>query len=387
MTEQTRANAARWACGYCFAMGGMVHGSVMGRVPALKSMTGVDEQQLGQALLGAGFGALLAFAFAGALVRRYGSRAITVISGLALMATFPLLGLAQDVWVLAAGFLAVGLTFATMDVAMNTQAVEVERRLGRPCISSLHGMYSLGGLVGAVGAAAFADLAPIWHFSLLALIAVAILPLFARNLFEGRPEPMEEEAPAQRGWRLPPPALIGLGLLTLCAFVSEGAVADWGALLLHQVLGASERLAALGFAAFSATMVLGRLFGDRLRVRFADEALVRNLALLAIAGMFLALFSPWVYGAIAGFALVGAGLSVVVPILIGAAGNRPGVEPSRGVAAVASFGYGGLLMGPPLIGFLAEHVGLRLSLLVVVGLCAGLVLKASLVRRPPKANA
>lgn len=386
MTEQTRANAARWACGYCFAMGGMVHGSVMGRVPALKSMTGVDEQQLGQALLGAGFGALLAFAFAGALVRRYGSRAITVISGLALMATFPLLGLAQDVWVLAAGFLAVGLTFATMDVAMNTQAVEVERRLGRPCISSLHGMYSLGGLVGAVGAAAFADLAPIWHFSLLALIAVAILPFFARNLFEGRPEPMEE-APARRGWRLPPPALIGLGLLTLCAFVSEGAVADWGALLLHQVQGASERLAALGFAAFSATMVLGRLFGDRLRVRFADEALVRNLALLAIAGMLLALFSPWVAGAIAGFALVGAGLSVVVPILIGAAGNRPGIEPSRGVAAVASFGYGGLLLGPPLIGFLAEHVGLRLSLLVVVGLCAGLVLKASLVRRPPKANA
>lgn len=386
MTEQTRANAARWACGYCFAMGGMVHGSVMGRVPALKSMTGVDEQQLGQALLGAGFGALLAFAFAGGLVRRYGSRAITVISGLALMATFPLLGLAQDVWGLAAAFLALGLTFATMDVAMNTQAVEVERRLGRPCISSLHGMYSLGGLVGAVGAAAFADLAPIWHFSLLAVIAVAILPFFARHLFEGRPEPLEE-APAQRGWRLPPPALIGLGLLTLCAFVSEGAVADWGALLLHQVLGASERLAALGFAAFSATMVLGRLFGDRLRVRFADEVLVRNLAWLAIVGMLLALFSPWVAGAIAGFALVGAGLSVVVPILIGAAGNRPGVEPSRGVAAVASFGYGGLLMGPPLIGFLAEHVGLRLSLLVVVGLCAGLVLKAPLVRRPPKANA
>ncbi|WP_447752143.1 MFS transporter [Pseudomonas nicosulfuronedens] len=386
MTEQTRANAARWACGYCFAMGGMVHGSVMGRVPALKSMTGVDEQQLGQALLGAGFGALLAFAFAGGLVRRYGSRAITVISGVALMATFPLLGLAQDVWALAAAFLALGLTFATMDVAMNTQAVEVERRLGRPCISSLHGMYSLGGLVGAVGAATFADLAPIWHFSLLAVIALAILPFFARQLFEGRPEPLEEEAPAQRGWRLPPPALIGLGLLTLCAFVSEGAVADWGALLLHQVLGASERLAALGFAAFSATMVLGRLFGDRLRVRFADEVLVRNLALLAIAGMLLALFSPWVAGAIAGFALVGAGLSVVVPILIGAAGNRPGVEPSRGVAAVASFGYGGLLMGPPLIGFLAEHVGLRWSLLVVVALCAGLVLKASLVRRSPKAN-
>ncbi|WP_207885207.1 MFS transporter [Pseudomonas sp. 30_B] len=386
MTEHTRTNAARWACGYCFAMGGMVHGSVMGRVPALKNMTGVDEQELGQALLGAGFGALLAFLFAGALVRRYGSRAITIASGLALMASFPLPGLAQNVWELAAGFLLVGLTFATLDVAMNTQAVEVERRLGRPCIAGLHGMYSLGGLAGAVGAAVFADLAPLWHFTLLAVIAAAILPFFARNLFEGRPEPTEEEAPARRGWRLPPPSLIGLGLLTACAFVSEGAVADWGALLLHQVMGASERLAALGFAAFSATMVLGRLFGDRLRVRFADEALVRNLALLAIAGMFLALFSPWVASAIAGFALVGVGLSVVVPILIGAAGNRPGIEPSKGVAAVAGFGYGGLLLGPPLIGFLAEHLGLRLSLLVVVLLCGGLVFKASLVRRPPKAN-
>ncbi|MDF3934302.1 MFS transporter [Pseudomonas citronellolis] len=386
MDDRKKARAARWACAFCFGAGGLVQGSVMGRIPALKSLTGVDEQALGQALLGAGLGALLAFTFAGALVRRLGSRRVTLCSAAALLLVFPLLGLCQGWWELALALLLVGLTFATLDVAMNTQAVEVERLLGRPCLSSLHGMYSLGGLLGALGAALLAGLTPFWHFSLLAALALLALPLFGRRLLDGRPEPQAETQPRRRGLRLPPTALIGLGLLTLFAFVSEGAVADWSALLLHSVLGASERVAALGFAAFSATMVIGRLFGDRLRLRCSDVALVRGLSLLAIAGMLLALFGGRVGLSVAGFALVGLGLSVVVPILIGAAGNRPGVEPSRGVAAVASFGYGGLLLGPPLIGILAEHIGLRMALLVVVALCAGLLLQAHLVRRPPQAE-
>lgn len=382
MDDKVRARAARWACAFCFAVGGLIHGSVMGRIPALKQLTGVDEQGLGQALLGAGLGALLAFTFSGALVRRYGSRWVTVASAVALLLAFPVLGVCRQGWELALGFLLIGLTFATLDVAMNTQAVEVERLLARPCLSSLHGMYSLGGLLGALGAAALAGLPPFWHFSLFATLGLLALPLFGRHLLAERPQPQEP----RRGRRLPPAALVGLGLLTLCAFVAEGAVADWSALLLHSSMAASERVAALGFAAFSATMVLGRLFGDRLRLRFADVALVRALGLLAIAGMLLALFGGSVWISVAGFALVGLGLSVVVPILIGAAGNRPDIEPSSGVAAVASFGYGGLLLGPPLIGLLAEHVGLRLALLVVVGLCAGLVLQAQLVRRPGKAG-
>ena len=384
MNDKARARSARWACAFCFAAGGLVQGSVMGRIPALKQLTGVDEQGLGQALLGAGLGALLAFSFSGKLVRRFGSRWVTMGSTAALLLVFPLLGICQQWWELAVGCLLIGLTFATLDVAMNTQAVEVERLLGRPCLSSLHGMYSLGGLLGALGAAALAELAPLWHFSLLAAIALLALPVLGRRLLPGRPEP--DPQPRRRGIRLPPAALIGLGLLTLCAFVSEGAVADWSALFLHSTLAATERVAALGFAAFSATMVIGRLFGDRLRLRFADVALVRVLALLAIGGMLLALFGGRVELSVAGFALVGLGLSVVVPILIGAAGNRPGVEPSSGVAAVASFGYGGLLLGPPLIGMLAEHIGLRLALLVVVALCAGLVLQAQLVRRPEQAR-
>lgn len=384
MDDKARARAARWACAFCFAVGGLIQGSVMGRIPALKQLTGVDEQALGQALLGAGLGALLAFTFSGKLVRRFGSRPVTTLSAAALLLVFPLLGACGQWWELALGFLLIGLIFATLDVAMNTQAVEVERLLGRPCLSSLHGMYSLGGLVGALGAAALAELAPFWHFSLFAALGLLALPLFGRRLLAGRPEPDLQSR--RQGWRPPPAALVGLGLLTLCAFVSEGAVADWSALLLHSTLGASERVAAFGFAAFSATMVIGRLFGDRLRLRFEDVALVRALGLSAIAGILLALFGGRVGFSIAGFALVGLGLSVVVPILIGAAGNRPGIEPSSGVAAVASFGYGGLLLGPPLIGMLAEHVGLRLALLVVVGLCAGLVLQAQLVRRPETAG-
>ncbi|WP_374438151.1 MFS transporter [Pseudomonas panipatensis] len=385
MDDKARARAARWACAFCFAVGGLTHGSVMGRIPALKNLTGIDEQGLGQALLGAGVGALLAFTFSGTLVRRYGSRRVTLGSAVALLLVFPLLGLCQQWWHLALSFLAIGVTFACMDVAMNTQAVEVERALARPCLSSLHGMFSLGGLLGALGAAACAGLPPVWHFTLLAGLALLALPFLGRRLLDGRGEPSPQPQPRRRGLRLPPASLLGLGLLTLCAFVSEGAVADWSALLLHSVMGASERVAALGFAAFSASMVAGRLFGDRLRLRFSDVALVRGLAVLACAGMLLALFAAPVGVSVLGFALVGVGLSVVVPILMGAAGNQADVDAARGVAAVASFGYGGLLLGPPLIGVLAEHIGLRLALLVVVALSAGLVLGAGLVRRPTAA--
>ncbi|MEX6785582.1 MFS transporter, partial [Pseudomonas aeruginosa] len=176
----------------------------------------------------------------------------------------------------------------------------------------------------------------------------------------------------------------GLGLLILCAFVSEGGVADWSALFLHSVLDASERVAALGFAAFSAAMVVGRLFGDRLRGRIDDAPLLRGLGSLATLGMLVALFSPWPALSIAGFGVVGLGLSVMVPIVISAAGNQPGIDPVIGVAAVSTVGYGGLLMGPPLIGLLAHEIGLRWALLVLVGLCLLLALRADLVRRRPR---
>ncbi|MBU3059063.1 MFS transporter [Pseudomonas indica] len=380
MTSISPAHMARWACAYCFAVNGLLHGSAMARIPALKAQAALDERALGQALLGLGFGALLAFPLTGVLVRRLGARMILSVSCLVLLLLFPLLGLVGNAWHLAAMLFLIGMASGALDVAVNTQAVEVERLLGRPCLSGMHGMYSLGGLVGALGAAALASWPPFWHFSLIAVPGLLALP-WSRKRFlpDPPPKPVESKAPLLV---LPPLPVLGLGLLALCSFVSEGAIADWSALLLHDVFASSERVAALGFAAFSATMVFGRLFGDRLRVLFADVSLLRGLSILATAGMLLALFGPSAPWAIIGFALAGLGLSVIVPIVFSAAGNRPGVDTSVGVAAVATLGYGGLLLGPPLIGLLAHYIGLRLALLSVVGLCVFLILGSPWVKRP-----
>ncbi|WP_152359660.1 MFS transporter, partial [Pseudomonas aeruginosa] len=337
---------------------------------------------LGQDMLGVGVGALTAFPLSGFLVQRIGSRSVVIGGCLIMLLVFPLLGLSQGWWQLALAFYVLGVSFAGMDVAMNIQAVEVERLLGKPCMSMLHGMYSLGCLVGALSAAALAGLTPFWHFLILTALGLLSLPFFVRALLP--PDPSKAGARKGGGFTLPPRALLGLGLLILCAFVSEGGVADWSALFLHSVLDASERVAALGFAAFSAAMVVGRLFGDRLRGRIDDAPLLRGLGSLATLGMLVALFSPWPALSIAGFGVVGLGLSVMVPIVISAAGNQPGIDPVIGVAAVSTVGYGGLLMGPPLIGLLAHEIGLRWALLVLVGLCLLLALRADLVRRRPR---
>ncbi|MBV6332609.1 MFS transporter, partial [Pseudomonas aeruginosa] len=303
--SEVNPRQGRLACIYFFAMAGLVIGNLMGRIPALKEQTQLDERALGQALLGVGVGALTAFPLSGFLVQRIGSRSVVIGGCLIMLLVFPLLGLSQGWWQLALAFYVLGVSFAGMDVAMNIQAVDVERLLGKPCMSMLHGMYSLGCLVGALSAAALAGLTPFWHFLILSALGLLSLPFFVRALLP--PDPSKAGARKGGGFTLPPRALLGLGLLILCAFVSEGGVADWSALFLHSVLDASERVAALGFAAFSAAMVVGRLFGDRLRGRIDDAPLLRGLGSLATLGMLVALFSPWPALSIAGFGVVGLG--------------------------------------------------------------------------------
>lgn len=235
--SEVNPRQGRLACIYFFAMAGLVIGNLMGRIPALKEQTQLDERALGQALLGVGVGALTAFPLSGFLVQRIGSRSVVIGGCLIMLLVFPLLGLSQGWWQLALAFYVLGVSFAGMDVAMNIQAVDVERLLGKPCMSMLHGMYSLGCLVGALSAAALAGLTPFWHFLILTALGLLSLPFFVRALLP--PDPSKAGARKGGGFTLPPRALLGLGLLILCAFVSEGGVADWSALFLHSVLDLS----------------------------------------------------------------------------------------------------------------------------------------------------
>lgn len=369
--------AAHWACAYFFATCGVAYGTVMSRIPAIKGEVGLNEAELGSALLCLGLGALTAFAGAGWTQTRIGSRPVLIFGGLAQLLAFPLVGLAENLWSLALAFYVLGLFNGTTEAAMGTQAILVERAAGRPRLSSLHALYSFGGLIGSLGGALLAGFTPLTHFCLVAVPALCPLPFAALRLLPDTPEPAREK----RGFRAPPLPLLLLGFMALCCYAAEGTVGDWGALLLHQFKGASDRTAALAYAAFSATMAVCRLFGDRLRATYGDYALMRRLAVVATSGILLALFSPWAAASLAGYALMGAGQSVIVPIVFSAVGRTSGMSTGSAVAVASAMGFGGLLLAPPLIGILAQAVGLDKALWVVVALYACLIGGARLVRK------
>src|SRR5690625_2044445 len=312
-------------------------------------------------------GALLAFPLTGRIIARFGSGPATSGFAVTYAVALPLLALAPNLPLLFAALLLFGFGNGGMDVAMNAQGAEVEHRLRTPIMSSLHGFFSLGGLLGAAvgGGLAALDTAPLWHFLGIFVLALAAVRLLHPRLLPDAARPDEPLPPV---FALPPRALWGLGLVACCAAVAEGAISDWSALYLQDYLGTDSGFAALGYAAFSATMLLGRFRGDRLVRKHGATVLVRVGGLLSSAGLVLGLAFEAPLLALLGFAAVGAGLSIVMPLVYGAAASRPDIPQGAGVAAVATIGYSGFLMGPPVLGGIAEIASLRIALgLIEIG--------------------
>lgn len=376
----TSAIAARWGCAYFFAINGLAYGSIVARMPVLKAQAALDAGELGRAIFCLGIGGLLAFPLAGVLQGRIGSKAVASMGAVLLLLAWPAVGLAAGWWSLAAAFFVFGFANGTLEVGGGVQAVTLEKAGGAPVMSGLFALYSLGNLAGAVLAAALSGLPLVTHYGLLASVSLLALPLAARRLLpDGRGTRGRQAEQARL--RLPPLALLAIAGLALCAMVAEGAVSDWGALLMKARHASSDALAALAYAAFSATMILGRLFGDRLRAACETVVLVRIMALIATAGMLTAIAAPHAALGIAGFAAAGLGLSVIAPIMFSTAGRHPAVDPGVAIASMTTLGYGGLLLGPAGIGFLADSIGLPAAMLSVAGLCAVIALLAGTVRR------
>jgi len=370
MKALARAQAARLGCSFFFLANGLAYGSVVARMPALKMQTGVNDAELGQAILCLGIGGLCAFPVAGVLQARVGSKRLVGVGTALMLATWPLIGLASVWWQLAAAFFVLGYACGTLEVGGGVQAVMVERALARPAMSGFFALFSAGGLLGALISAAASDVSPAVQYAALAALFLALLPFAVRPLLPDT----ETESSEKGGLRLPPLPILGIALLCLCAFLAEGAISDWGALLMKGAHGATDTMAALAFAAFSATMIVGRLAGDGLRARYEMTALVRVLAVVATVGMAVAVLAPHPLIAIGGFALAGIGLSVIAPALFSAAGNHPGVDPGIAVASISTLGYGGLLLGPSVIGFLAHGIGMQGAMLLIVAMCAAIAL-------------
>jgi MFS family permease len=365
---------ARLAVVVVFAANGVMFGNWAVRIPDVKDGLALSDASLGGALLVPAVGALISMPLTGALSSRVGSRRATVATAVVFCLVPALLGLAPSLpWLVPALFL-FGLAFGGLDVAMNAQAVTVERAVGRPIMSSFHAAFSAGALVGSLtGALAAAAALPVaTHLGVTGLVLLAACaPLFPAMLREDVTA-LEERGPL---FAWPTGPLLPLALIAFAVLLAEGAVADWSAVQLRQELGASAGTAGLAFTAFSLTMVAGRLAGDRVVAVWGRVRTVRVSALLGVAGGLVVVLAPSTAAVVLGYAALGVGLACMVPLVfVAAAGDDP--EPGPALAAVSTPGYLGFLIGPPLIGGLAELVGLGTALVVLPVLLAGVALLA-----------
>jgi MFS family permease len=369
---------ARLATATLFFANGCGLGSWLPHIPDVKIWHGLSDRVLGLALLAIAGGAVASLPVAGALTARYGSRPTSRAAAVLFCAVLPLPLLAPDFPLLLAALVLLGIGTGTLDVSMNAHAVLVEERYGRPIMSSFHGLFSLGGLVGAAlaGGAMEAGLPPTAHLAISAAVlggaVLAALPALLPT------------TPAPAGGPLfvvPRGRLAVLGAIALVAFMAEGAMGDWSAIYIRMDLGAAPATAAYGFAAFSLTMALGRLTGDRQVARFTPAGMVVAGAVMGALTFGAALIAGHPAAAVLGFAGMGIGLANVAPIVFSAAGRLPDLAPGIGIAAVSSAGYCGFLAGPPLIGLVAEASGLPVALGLVAGSVGFMVLGAAALQR------
>ena len=372
-----RPRAARVAVLTVFILNGLWRGNRLACTPAVHLNLELSDGLLGLALLGTAVGALLAMPTTGWLIARWGSRAVTTTAALALCLALPLPAFAPGLAWLIPALALLGAANGVLDVAMNAQAVAVERRYGRPIMTTFHGLWSLGGLIGAAvaGLVAGGGFGPRPHLLTVAAILLPVVALARRWLLPARVDAGSGEPAFAR----PSRALAGLGVVGFCALLGEGAIADWSAVYLRNDVGTGAGFAAAGYAAFSLAMAAGRFAGDALTARLGPVAIVRYGGLLVAVGLGAALAVGRPVATLVGFACVGAGLACVFPVILSAAGRQGTINPGAALAAVSTAGYAGFLAGPPLIGFVAELAGLRVGLAAVVLLAAAIVLLADAV--------
>jgi MFS family permease len=346
----------RVAVSMLFLVNGFLVGSWAPKIPVFMSRLSLTESVMGLLILAFGLGSILMMPVIGALTARNGSAPVLRIVSVIVLPILLLISLAPNVWMAAVAVVIFGGFIGGMDVAMNANAVHVEKRMGRAIMSSCHGFWSLGGLFGAgMGGFLIEGTGEVGHAIILTVLATAGILLVLPFIAQDQPTAEVKAATPMRMPRSPLPYLIGV--MALFSMIPEGSILDWGALYLRQELGADLGLAALGFAAFSGTMAIMRFLGDAIRQRLGAVLTLQISTGFAITGMLIAGLAPSAPIAIFGFAFAGIGISNMVPIAFSAAGNIPGVPSGIGLSIVTVMGYSGILVAPSAIGFIAENTG------------------------------
>jgi len=367
-----------------FFVNGFLFANWTARLPRVQQFFDISNAQLGSLLLFAATGAVIAMPFAGWLTMRFGSHRITKFAGFFFCCIIPLLPVTNIVWFAAILFFIIGFSNGSMDVAMNGQAVEVEKRWQKPIMSSFHALFSIGMALGALVGAFFANIKmPLFNHFLIVAAAGLVANVLA-SFFLIREAPKKNAAGDGGHFRLPTKAILPLGIIGFCGMTGEGAMADWSAIFMTSIVGTTETLGAIAFGVFGTAMTIGRMFGDYFTLKLGKSKLLIVDSILAILGITLLLGFAGKITAMAGLFLMGIGLSTVVPIVYSTAGNMKGVAPSVGIAMATTIGYTGFFVGPPTIGFLADIFTLRIALLFVLllfGIMLSLIIQQAKKRK------
>lgn len=373
--------AARRATGLIFLVSGLAMSTWAPMVPYVKIRLGLDDAQLGAALLAFGGGSMLSMPFVGWLAHRLGNRAVIMSAGLLMCVALPALAHASSVAMLVGTLLYFGVMLGAVDVAMNAYAVEVEHRNGERLMSGFHGLFSVGGLSGAALLSGLLALGLALPVAAMAIaIALALTVLWLRDGLRGDASSVGVDTGEKSRPRIPPARAWLLGLMCFVSFMAEGSMLDWSALFLRDVRGMAPASAGLGYACFSVAMAIGRFSGDRLIARHGPVWAVRVGAAVAVLGFLLVACVPLTTATLLGFVLIGLGASNIVPVMFGAAGRLRGAPPAVSIATATTLGYVGLLSGPALIGFVAHVSSLSVAFVAVAALLVLVGLSARMVR-------
>ncbi len=361
-------------------------------VPYAKDRLGLNDGSLGLLLLFLGAGAILTMPLTGFLIHKAGSQKVIIVSAFIIAITLPMLLLMQSPIAMAIGLFIFGSGIGAIDVAMNAHGVQVQNLYDKPIMSSLHGLFSVGGLCGAIG---IGFLIKVGLEPLLAAICISVLLLtIVMTQIKFLMNAATEQKVIQRfsndsalrthkkgSWLNA--SIIFLGLMCFAVFLSEGAMLDWSAIFLRENRGIDKELTGVGYAAFSVAMAVMRLLGDRIISKIESRSVVIYGALIGAAGLALTIFTPWLVTSLAGFVLLGIGVANIVPVFFSEAGRLKSVSSSIAIPAITTMGYAGQLAGPAILGFIAHHYSL-VSALGVTGLLLLFVSLAYALNKPEK---
>ena len=374
----------RIAVKIAFFVNGFILANWVSRLPRIQELYGVDDGTTGLILLASSVGAVGAMPFTGWAIIRNGSYKITLAAAIAYCVVLPLIPLMPGVPLLMVLFLLMGIATGMLDVAMNAQAILVEQEYGRSIITSFHALFSIGMMLGAVSGALFTDLGVQLtnHFWIVSVVSLISVIWMGQHLVHDKPTPgAQPDGPL---FRLPNKSLISIGIISFCCMISEGAMSDWSVNYMENIVRSAKTIAPLALSSFASAMTIGRLVGDKARTALGDKTMILGGGLIAVFGLLISILVLEDFVAIGGFFLVGLGLSTIIPIAYSIAGNEPGLPSGVGLAMVTTVGYTGFLVGPPLIGFIADLQSLHTAMILVAGLLLIMTLLGAIYKSTAK---